>query len=150
PEIRTPKETRSPKFKVIRAQPLARPTCLIPSACTQGRSPLRIYSRTSRDLHQIFRLFCLVHMTTFAQAATPNLTNNISRPIHYYPEGGDFVCTNGPEYFNRPLYSPNTAFRIDAGDKPEFSLYLPGRGGNLRLGIKTAESVKWLNQADTI
>ena len=42
-----------------------------------------------------------------------------------------------PEFFNRPLYGSNTAFRVDAGDRPEFSLYLPGRGGNLRLGVVT-------------
>ena len=29
-------------------------------------------------------------------------------------------------------------------------LYLPGRGGNLRLGIKTTAGVKWLNDADTV
>jgi hypothetical protein len=80
----------------------------------------------------------------------PMLTNNIARPLRYFPDGTDFVITNGAEYFNRPLYCMNSAFRIDAGDKPEFSLYLPGRGGNLRLGIKTAAGVKWLDDADEI
>ena len=65
------------------------------------------------------------------------LTNNIDRPLRYTPAGTDFVITNGGEFFNRPLYGGNSAFRVDGGDRPEFSLYLPGRGGNLRLGIKT-------------
>jgi hypothetical protein len=63
---------------------------------------------------------------------------------------GDFVITNGAEFFNRPLYCMNSAFRVDGGDKPEFSLYLPGRGGNLRLGIRTPQGVKWLNDTDQI
>ena len=54
------------------------------------------------------------------------------------------------EFFNRPLYGTNTAFRVDAGDRPEFSLYLPGRGGNLRIGIKTGAGQKWLFDADHI
>jgi hypothetical protein len=79
-----------------------------------------------------------------------NFSNNIARPLRYWPIDGDFVITNGAEFFNRPLYCLNSAFRIDGGDKPEFSLYLPGRGGNLRLGIKTKLGVKWLNDADKI
>ena len=42
----------------------------------------------------------------------------------------------------------HTAFRVDAGDQPEFALYLPGRGGNLRLGIKTPTRAKWLSEAE--
>ena len=64
--------------------------------------------------------------------------------------GTDFVITNGTEFFNRPLYCLNSSFRIDGGDKPEFSLYLPGRGGNLRFGIKTSTGEKWLNDAQWI
>jgi hypothetical protein len=79
-----------------------------------------------------------------------NFSNNVARPLRYWPIGGDFVITNGAEFFNRPLYCLNSAFRIDGGDKPEFSLYLPGRGGNLRFGIKTSDGVKWLNDAQQI
>ncbi|HEY1717967.1 MAG TPA: DUF4450 domain-containing protein [Verrucomicrobiae bacterium] len=79
-----------------------------------------------------------------------NFSNNIARLLRYWPINGDFVITNGAEFFNRPLYCMNSAFRIDGGDKPEFSLYLPGRGGNLRLGIKTSAGVKWLNDAEKI
>jgi hypothetical protein len=84
-----------------------------------------------------------------AQAA-PNFAGKIARPLHYYPNRGDFVVENGKEFFNRPLYGTNTAFRADAGDKPEILLYLPGRGGNLRIGIKTAAGAKWLNDAASI
>jgi hypothetical protein len=88
-----------------------------------------------------------------AQEATqarmhPMFTNNIARPLRYWPINGDFVITNGSEFFNRPLYCDNSAFRIDCGDKPEFSIYAPGRGGNLRPGIKTPAGIKWLNDAD--
>ncbi|OAM88717.1 DUF4450 domain-containing protein [Termitidicoccus mucosus] len=78
----------------------------------------------------------------------PNLVHNIERPLRYAPDGHDFVIENGGEFFNRPLYGGHTAFRVDAGDMPEFSLYLPGRGGNLRLGIRAADgSAKWLHEA---
>lgn len=72
------------------------------------------------------------------------------RPLRYQPVGTDFVIENGKEFFNRPLYGGNTAFRVDAGDKPEFVLYLPGRGGNLRFAIKTKKGNKWLHDADKI
>ncbi len=80
------------------------------------------------------------------QTHAPNLESNISRVLRYQPEGGDFVITNGSEFFNRPLYCQNTAFRVDGGDKPEFSFYCPGRGGNLRLGIRTPDGEKWLHE----
>ena len=79
-----------------------------------------------------------------------NFEDSIARPLRYWPVGTDFVITNGAEFFNRPLYCLNSAFRVDGGDKPEFSLYLPGRGGNLRLGIKTSAGIKWLNDAQQI
>jgi hypothetical protein len=69
---------------------------------------------------------------------------------HLLSQGEDFVIENGAEFFNRPLYGANTAFRVDAGDRPEFTLYLPGRGGNLRLGIKSGTGMKWLHEANRI
>ncbi|MGA2751853.1 MAG: DUF4450 domain-containing protein [Verrucomicrobiota bacterium] len=79
-----------------------------------------------------------------------NFAGQIERPLRYFPDGRDFVITNGVEFFNRPLYCMNAPFRADGGDKPEFSLYLPGRGGNLRFGLKTSGGVKWLNDARQI
>ena len=79
-----------------------------------------------------------------------NYEGQTDRPLRYRPDGTDFVITNGTEFFNRPLYCLNSAFRVDGGDKPEFSIYLPGRGGNLRFGIKTPAGLKWLNDAEKI
>ena len=80
----------------------------------------------------------------------PNLIGQIGRPLRYLPDNGDFVIENGPEFFNRPLYGGHTAFRSDAGDRPEFTLYLPGRGGNLRFGVKAAAGIKWLQDAEHV
>lgn len=84
------------------------------------------------------------------EVARPNLAGQVARPLRYRPEGEDFVIENGGEFFNRPLYGGNTAFRVDGGDRPEFSLYLPGRGGNVRLGLRTAAGVLWLHAARSI
>ena len=75
------------------------------------------------------------------------LAGHTARPLRYTPIDGDFVIRNGAEFFNRPLYGPNINFRVDAGDLPEFSLYLPGHGGNLKLGISAAGGSRWLAQA---
>jgi hypothetical protein len=64
----------------------------------------------------------------------PMLAGQIERPLRYMPDRGDFLIVNGAEFFNRPLYGGASDFRVDAGDRPEFSIYLPGKGGNLRLG----------------
>lgn len=77
----------------------------------------------------------------------PNLQSNIERPLRYRPQGGDFVIDDGAESFNRPLYGRHNAFRVDGGDKPEFVLYLPGRGGNLRLALRAGNTAKWLQDA---
>jgi hypothetical protein len=84
-----------------------------------------------------------------AQAAGVG-TNDVERPLRYRAEGTDFVIENGAEFFNRPIYGINTAFRVDGGDKPEFAFYLPGRGGNLRLGIRAGERAKWLQGAKSV
>jgi len=72
------------------------------------------------------------------------------RQMRYHPEGEDFVITNGKRRFNRALYGTNTAFRVEAGDLPEFSLYMPGLGGTLKLGLIKAEQSKWLINAQKI
>ncbi|HPP54994.1 MAG TPA: DUF4450 domain-containing protein [Anaerohalosphaeraceae bacterium] len=83
-------------------------------------------------------------------AERPTMEGHTARPLRYRPEGRDFVIENGPEFFNRPLYGGNTAFRADAGDKPEISLYLPGHGGNVRFGIRTKDGIRCLNEARRI
>jgi hypothetical protein len=79
-----------------------------------------------------------------------NLKGQTAQPPRYTPQGEDFVIHNGAEFFNRPLYGGRTGFRVDGGDKPEFLLYLPGRGGNLRLALRTPAGSRWLHEAASI
>ncbi|HYG21804.1 MAG TPA: DUF4450 domain-containing protein [Verrucomicrobiae bacterium] len=123
------------------------------SAC--GR---RSSGRFTVLLHGILSLLVVCRPTPAAErppeqethGLTPILENMIDRPLRYTPQGTDFVITNGTEYFNRPLYAANAPFRIDGGDRPEFSLYLPGRGGNLRLGWIANGAAAWLDQSSNI
>lgn len=101
-------------------------------------------------------LLCLVLLQPVcAQELYPvklpaNLWHNQQRELRYRPEGTDFVITNGNRLFTRALYGTNTAFRIETGDRPEFALYMPGMGGNLKLGIVVDGQSKWLTAAQTI
>jgi hypothetical protein len=76
--------------------------------------------------------------------------HNKPRELRYKPEGSDFVITNGNRLFTRALYGTHTAFRIETGDRPEFALYMPGMGGNFKLGLAAGDSSKWLTAATTI
>ncbi|RYZ52650.1 MAG: DUF4450 domain-containing protein [Chitinophagaceae bacterium] len=78
------------------------------------------------------------------------LWHGIEREVRYKPDGEDFVLVNGERRFNRALYGGNTAFRAEAGDRPEFALYLPGMGGNIKFGMIRGEESKWLIDADKI
>ena len=77
----------------------------------------------------------------------PLMEGMTARPLRYKPVAGEFVIRNGGEFFNRPIYGVSSAtqsgdFRVDAGDLPEFSLYLPGHGGNLKLGFINTQDRK--------
>jgi Domain of unknown function (DUF4450)/Glycosyl-hydrolase family 116, catalytic region len=86
-----------------------------------------------------------------APAAAPaGLWHGQVRTLRYRPEGQDFVIVNGTRRFTRALYGTNTAFRVEAGDLPEFALYLPGMGGNLQFGLVAGAQSKWLIQAARI
>src|SRR5215211_3033546 len=78
------------------------------------------------------------------------LWHNKELELRYRPDGHDFVITNGNRLFTRALYGAHTAFRVEAGDRPEFALYMPGMGGNFKLGIGVHNQSKWLTQADKI
>jgi hypothetical protein len=87
----------------------------------------------------------------------PLMESMTARPLRYRPVAGEFVIRNGKEFFNRPIYgvsSPTQAgdFRVDAGDLPEFSMYLPGHGGNLKLGFIAADgkASKWGADAEEV
>lgn len=72
------------------------------------------------------------------------------RELHYKEDRGDFLLVNGKYRFNRALYGDNRASRVEAGDLPEFALYLPGMGGNLQFVIQKGNSIKKLIQAEKI
>ncbi len=72
------------------------------------------------------------------------------RVLRYHPEGEDIVITNGNRRFTRALYGTHTAFRVEAGDLPEFALYMPGMGGNIKFGLIGKDSSKWLINAAMI
>ena len=109
---------------------------------------------TSRIARWVVCALALVHeagaQSPGVTTPRPNLASNIERPLRYSADAGDFVIVNGAETFNRPLYGRNTAFRVDGGDRPEFVMYLPGRGGNLRLGLRTGKQSKWLIDATQV
>ena len=70
--------------------------------------------------------------------------------MRYTPDHDDFVIVNGENRFNRALYGSNTGFRVEAGDLPEFALYMPRLGGTLRLGLVRGDHSKWLIEANQI
>ena len=91
-------------------------------------------------------LLLLFDLNAYAQPASQSWHNK-SRSIRYHPDGNDFVIINGKHRFNRALYGTHTAFRVEAGDLPEFALYLPGMGGNLKFGLIKGSESKWLINA---
>lgn len=73
------------------------------------------------------------------------------RKVHYLPKGDGFELIHGERKFNRALYGTNTGFRVEAGDLPEFAMYMPGMGGNFKLGMATNKGLsKWITESDTI
>lgn len=99
-----------------------------------------------RFLPVIFAVLTGVFSLNAQHAADPS----VARELRYQPVGTDFVITNGKLRFNRALYGTNTAFRVEAGDLPEFALYLPGMGGNLKFGVADKSGSKWLIDARRI
>ncbi len=96
---------------------------------------------------KFFHFFaCMLMVTSIAAQSSTT-----QRSIRYKPVGNDFTIENGDKKFNRALYGTNTAFRVEAGDLPEFALYLPGVGGNCKIGITTGGGQsKWLTSAAVI
>jgi hypothetical protein len=99
--------------------------------------------------HFVLIIF-LSSFQSYSQETDVALWHNKERSIRYTPEGGDFIINNGDRRFNRALYGTNTGFRVEAGDLPEFALYMPGMGGNLQLGLITKSGSKWLIKAKGI
>jgi hypothetical protein len=103
-----------------------------------------------RSLIKLFFLLPFLATVTDSFAQKEELWHGKERAIHYKPDGEDFVLVNGSRRFNRALYGSNTGFRAEAGDLPEFALYLPGMGGNLKFGLISGDSSKWIINAKKI
>jgi hypothetical protein len=100
-------------------------------------------------------VFINMGIEVFSQELYPvklsaNQWHNKEQELRYKPDGSDFVIVNGKRLFTRAIYGTNTAFRVEAGDRPEFALYMPGMGGNFKFGIGNQQQSKWLTQANTI
>ena len=95
-------------------------------------------------------MFSLFGTALFAQNTTPSLWHGKERIMHYQPQGNSFICVNPYKKFNRALYGGNTAFRVETGDLPEFALYMPGMGGNCKIGFIKNNQSKWLSQCSKI
>lgn len=64
-----------------------------------------------------------------------NLPTEAPRLLRYRPAGNGVEITDGTQRFNRALYGAHTGFRMECSDQPEFGLYLPRMGGNLRFDV---------------
>ncbi|WP_228526564.1 MULTISPECIES: DUF4450 domain-containing protein [unclassified Flavobacterium] len=95
-------------------------------------------------LHSLIYLSFLCSILTFGQE------KQTLRKIHYAPDGNSFVLKNGTRKFNRALYGSNTGFRVETGDLPEFAMYMPGMGGDFKLGIVNENTSKWITEASKI
>jgi hypothetical protein len=112
-----------------------------------------------KSLYFIALLSIIISSGAHAQLAVTNkqapvvnapIRSERQRAIHYQPEGADFVTVNGKMRFNRALYGTNTGFRVEAGDLPEFALYMPGMGGNFKFGLIAGNKSIWLTNAKYI
>lgn len=102
-----------------------------------------------------FSLSCLLLLTASSELKSQQTKplafwHNKPREIRYHPEGNDIVIQNGTKRFTRALYGTNTAFRVEAGDLPEFAMYMPGMGGNLKFGLILGNQSKWIIKAQSI
>lgn len=108
-----------------------------------------------KGTHCLFLIFLFSLPSVFAQELypprlIPGNWHNEQRSLRYRPDGTDFIIKNGNRRFTRALYGTNTAFRVEAGDLPEFAMYMPGMGGNLKFGLMAGIESKWLIAAEDI
>lgn len=101
-------------------------------------------------MKQIILLTVFITVAQLSFSQEKKLWHGIERQVRYRPEGNDIVINNGTRRFNRALYGGNSAFRAEAGDLPEFALYMPGMGGNLKFGFIVDGKSKWLIEAKNI
>lgn len=65
--------------------------------------------------------------------------SRVATELHYRPDGASAVAVDGTTKFNRGLYGAHSGFRIDCSDMPEFGIYMPRMGGNLRFTLPDGE-----------
>lgn len=94
----------------------------------------------------IFQYLVILIINIFCTYAEDTIIKN----LRYFPDEDGLLIINGEKRFNRALYGGNTAFRVEVGDLPEFALYLPGMGGNIKVGIIKNNDSKWLTSANFI
>lgn len=97
-----------------------------------------------------FLLLLFLGFSSISSAQEEHLWHHKERIVRYQPTENGFKGINLKKKFNRALYGTNTGFRVEAGDQPEFAMYLPGMGGNLKLGFKIGKIQKWLTDADSV
>lgn len=81
-------------------------------------------------------VIALSSAVAFADAAADEV-----RPIHYVADGLSAVTVDGNARFNRGLYGAHSGFRVDCSDIPEFGIYLPRMGGNLKLTLPEGKCI---------
>ncbi|MCA5003859.1 DUF4450 domain-containing protein [Sphingobacterium bovistauri] len=96
-------------------------------------------------LSSVFVFSCIVQVYAQSKHWQKNTRN-----LHYTEDNGDFLLVNGKYRFNKALYGNNLGSRVEAGDLPEFALYMPGMGGNLQFVIQGKAGSKKLKDADNI
>lgn len=110
-----------------------------------------VFSTTKNKMRKTTLLAGLLVLSTLSHSfAQSKHWQKKERELHYKEDKGDFLLVNGKYRFNRALYGDNRASRVEAGDLPEFALYLPGMGGNLQFVIQKGNSIKKLIEADKI
>ena len=94
---------------------------------------------------QLLTACLLIAYLSFGQT---NIGNNHGEGLGlcHKPDGGDFVTTNNNRLLTSTLYGIRTALRIDTGDRPEFTLYMPDIDGNYKFSIGRNNQSKWLTQ----
>ncbi|WP_335964844.1 DUF4450 domain-containing protein [Galbibacter sp. PAP.153] len=104
------------------------------------------------NLSKLYIIFFCFFISLGINAQSHQYWHDSIRKIHYAPKGKSFELKNGHRKFNRALYGTHTGFRVETGDLPEFAMYMPGMGGNFKLGISSLgkETSKWLTECDSI
>ncbi|MBR6285974.1 MAG: DUF4450 domain-containing protein [Bacteroidaceae bacterium] len=67
--------------------------------------------------------------------AQTNAPRKADRTLQYTPDGRDFVCTNGNNQYTRAIYGNMTPYRLETSDRPVFSVYNNGLGGNISFSV---------------